>query len=108
MEQHLNAFIEAHPDGWDHVQWLGLLADLEENGFDVNDPTAIGYELENQRLAWELRRREVPGLGPKRIDAVVGHFGTLWSLQHADVEDFADIKKSVPGKLAEKVVTAVR
>ena len=108
MEQHLNAFIEAHPEGWDHVQWLGLLADLEENGFDVSDTAAIGYELENQRLAWELRRREVPGLGPKRIDAVVEHFGTLWSLQHAEVEDFADIRKSVPGKLAEKVVAAVR
>jgi len=77
MDQHLNAFIEAHPEGWDH-------------------------------LAWELRRREVPGLGPRRIDAVVERFGTLWSLQHADVEDFAEIKKSVPGKLAEKVVAAVR
>jgi hypothetical protein len=108
MDQHLNAFIEAHPDGWDHVAWLGLLADLEENGIDVSDPAAIGYQLENQRLAWELRRREVPGLGQKRIDAVVEQFGTLWSLQHADVEDFADIKKSVPGKLAEKVVAAVR
>jgi hypothetical protein len=108
MEQHLKAFIETHPDGWDHFQWLGLLADLEDNGFDVSDPTAIGRELENHRLAWELRRREVPGLGPKRIDAVVEHFGTLWSLRHADVEDFADIKKSVPGKVAEKVVAAVR
>lgn len=108
MEQHLNAFIEAHPEGWGHDQWLGLLADLEEKGFDVSDPTAIGYELEARRLAWELRRRGVPGLGPKRIDAVVEHFGTLWSLRHADVEDFADIKKSVPGKVAEKVVAAVR
>jgi hypothetical protein len=108
MEQHLNAFIETHPEGWDHFQWLGLLADLEENGFDVSDPTAIGYELESQRLAWELRRRDVPGLGPKRIDAVVEQFGTLWSLRHAAVEDFAEIKKSVPGKVAEKVVAAVR
>ena len=108
MEQHLSAFIEAHPEGWGHVEWLGLLAELEENGFDVSDPTAIGDELESQRLAWELRRREVPGLGPKRIDAVVEHFGTLWSLRHADVEDFEEIKKSVPGKIAEKVVAAVR
>ena len=108
MKQHLNAFIESHPEGWGHEQWLGLLADLEENGFDVGDPTALGYELENQRLAWELRRREIPGLGPKRIAAVVGHFGTLWRLQHAKVEDFEGIKRSVPGKVAEKVLAAVR
>ena len=108
MEQHPNAFIESHPEGWGHDQWLGLLAELEEMGFDVSDPTAIGHEMESQRLAWELRRRGVPGLGPKRIDAVVEHFGTLWSLKHAEVEDFEGIKKSVPGKVAEKVVAAVR
>jgi hypothetical protein len=108
MEQHLTAFIEAHPEGWGHDQWLGLLADLGENGFDVSDPTAIGDELEKRRLAWELRRREIPGLGPKRIDAVVEHFGTLWRLRHATAHDFAEIKKSVPGKVAENVLAAVR
>jgi hypothetical protein len=107
METQLNGFIEAHPEGWDHFSWLGLLAELEEDGFDVSDPDAIGIELENLRLAWELRRREVPGLGPKRIDAVVGRFGTLWSLQHAEVGDVAEIK-SINGTLAEKVVAAVR
>ena len=84
LEQHPNAFIESHPEGWGHDQWLGLLAELEEMGFDVSDPTAIGHEMESQRLAWELRRRGVPGLGPKRIDAVVEHFGTLWSLRDVD------------------------
>lgn len=108
MEQHLNAFIEAHSEGWGHDQWLGLLGQLEENGFDVSDPTAIGYELENRRLARELLRLEVPGLGPKRIDAVVAHFGTLWRLRHAQIGDFAEIKKSVPGKIAERVMAAVR
>jgi hypothetical protein len=107
METHLNAFIEAHPDGWDHLSWLELLAELEEAGFDVSDPDAIGYDLESHRLAWELRRREVPGLGPKRIDAVVDRFGTLWSLQHAEVDEVANIK-TIPGALAEKVVAAIR
>ena len=87
MDKHLEAFIEAHPYGWDHQAWLGLLAELEESGADVSDPEAIGLELENRRLAWELRRREVPGLGPKRIDAVVDRFGTLWSLRQAEAEE---------------------
>lgn len=107
MRMQLDAFIEANPHGWDHQAWLVLLAELEQNGIDVSDQEAIGYELENRRLAWELRRREVPGLGPKRIDAVVDRFGTLWSLQHAEVEDLAEIK-TIPGALAEKVVAAVR
>jgi hypothetical protein len=107
MEQHLDDFIEAHAEGWDHLAWIDLLNELEQNGFDVSDQAAVGIELENRRLAWELRRREVPGLGPKRIDAVVHRFGTLWSLQHADVEDLAEIR-TIPNALAEKVVAAVR
>lgn len=107
MQQHLDAFIEAHPDGWDHLSWLELLAELEHDGFDVSDAAAVGAELERRRLAWELRRREVPGLGPKRIDAVVERFGTLWSLQHAEAEELAEIR-TIPGALAEKVVAAIR
>jgi hypothetical protein len=107
MQQHLDAFIAAHPDGWDHISWLGLLTELEQNGFDVTNPASVGEELEQRRLAWELRRRSVPGLGPKRIDAVVERFGTLWSLQHAEAEQLAEIR-TIPGALAEKVVAAVR
>lgn len=107
MEKHLQTFIESHPDGWDHRDWLGLLAELEQNGHDVSDTDAVGRELERERLAWELRRKSVPGLGPKRIDAVVERFGTLWSLQHAEAEQLAEIK-TIPGKLAEQVVAAVR
>lgn len=107
MKQHLQAFIEAHSHGWDHHEWLGLLAELEAAGVDVSDPDAIGYELENERLAAELRRQGVQGLGPKRIEAVVDRFGTLWNLQHAEVEDVAEIR-TIPGALAERVVAAVR
>ena len=107
MDKHLQTFIEAHPEGWDHQEWLGLLSELEDEGYDVSDPDAIGRELERERLAWELRRRDVPGLGPKRIGAVVERFGTLWSLRHAEAEDVAEIK-TIHGKLAEKVVDAVR
>lgn len=107
MNQHLRAFVESHPEGWGHEEWLGLLADLTHQAFDVSDTEAVGYALENERLAWELRRKALPGLGPKRIDAVVDRFGTLWSLQNADVEELASIK-TIPSSLAEKVVVAVR
>jgi hypothetical protein len=107
MEQHIRAFVEAHPEGWGHEEWLGLLADLEAAGVDVSNPDAIGYELENERLAAELKRQGVQGLGPKRIEAVVDRFGTLWNLQHADAEEVAEIK-TIPGALAERVVAAVR
>lgn len=107
MEQHLDAFIEAHPDGWDHDSWLGLLSELDDGGFDVSDAESVGAALERRRLAWELRRRAVPGLGPKRIEAVVDRFGTLWSLQHAEVDELAEIK-TIPSALAEKVVASIR
>lgn len=107
MERHLGRFIESHPDGWDHEAWLGLLSELENDGYDVSDTDAIGRELERERLAWELRRKDVPGLGPKRIGAVVDRFGTLWSLQHAEAEQIAEIR-TIHGKLAEKVHAAVR
>jgi hypothetical protein len=107
MQKHLSAFIDAHPEGWGHAAWLGLLAELESAGHDVSDSDAIGVELESERLAWELRRRAVPGLGPKRIDAVVSRFGNLWKLRQAAPEDLAAIR-TIPSALAEQVVAAVR
>lgn len=107
MHDHLQAFIEAHPEGWNHDAWLGLLAELEGAGVDVSDPDAIGFALETERLATELRQRAVQGLGPKRIEAVVDRFGTLWNLRQAEAEDVAEIK-TIPGALAERVVAAVR
>lgn len=107
MDQHLTAFIEAHPEGWGHEDWLGLLAELERDGFDISDTDAIGLALEKRRLAKELYIRAVPGLGPKRIDAVVDRFETLWSLRQAEPEQLAQIR-TIPGELAERVVEAVR
>jgi len=107
MDKHLDTFVAEHPEGWGHHAWLTLLATLEQGGIDVSDAEAIGFELENRRLAAELRRREIAGLGPKRIEALVERFGTLWSLQHADIDQLAEIK-TVPATLAEKVVAAVR
>lgn len=104
MTARLNAFVESHPTGWNHEEWLALLADLGQGGTDVSNPDAIGAELEKTRVTWELKRRGVPGLGRKRIEAIANRFGTLNELRNATIEEVA----RVPGMnraLAEKLVT---
>jgi hypothetical protein len=103
MSARLNQFVESHPTGWNHEEWLALLADLGEGGTDVSNPDAIGAELEKTRVTWELKRRGIPGLGPKRLDAIATRFGTMRELRNATVEELA----RVPGMnraLAEKVL----
>jgi ERCC4-type nuclease len=107
MNDELTDFVEAHPNGWDHQEWLGLLKDIESQGGDISDPDAVGLQLEKERLALELSRKSVPGLGPKRIESVVGHFETLWGLRQASPEEIAEVP-SIHKGLAAKVAEAVR
>jgi hypothetical protein len=103
MTARLNAFVESHPTGWTHDEWLELLADLGQGGTDVSNPDAIGAELEKTRVTWELKRRGVPGLGRKRIEAIASRFGTLNELRNATLDELA----RVPGMnraLAEKLL----
>ena len=106
MKERLKAFVESHPDGWNHDDWLGLLSELQSGGKDVSEPEAVGVQLEKTRLAWVLDQRGVPGLGPKRRAALVDRFGTLGKLKSASVEDVAEVP-SINKALAEKVVSAV-
>jgi hypothetical protein len=106
MNNLLRAFVETHPEGWNHADWLGLLAELKREGTDVSDLTAVGKQLERTRLAWELERRSVPGLGPKRRAAIADRFESLWALRHTSPEDLAKVP-SVPLSLAEKVLRAI-
>ena len=107
MRKQLRSFVEDHPDGWNHDDWMGLLAELEATGSDVSDPQTIGLYLERTRLQWELTRRSVKGLGPKRSEALVDRFQTLWSLRHASVDEVAEVPTITRG-LAEKVVQAIQ
>ena len=103
MSTQLSAFVESHPTGWNHDEWLTLLADLGQDGTDVSNPDAIGQELEKARVMWELKRRDVPGLGRKRLEAIASRFGTVSELNNASVEEMA----RVPGMnraLAEKIL----
>jgi hypothetical protein len=45
----LDRFVSEHPDGWNHDDWLGLLGNLRDRGFETSDPDAIGLALEGRR-----------------------------------------------------------
>jgi excinuclease ABC subunit C len=106
MKKRLKEFVESHPDGWNHDDWLGLLSELQSDGNDVSQPDAVGVQLEKARLAWVLDQRGVPGLGPKRRAALVDRFETLGQLKSASVDEIAEVP-SINKALAEKVVSAV-
>lgn len=106
MRDRLAAFAEAHPEGWSHDEWLGLLAELEREGHDVGDRDRVGLELEKERLRAEIRRRSIKGMGPKRTEAVVDRYQTLWNLRHASVADVASTP-NLNRTLAEKLVTSL-
>jgi hypothetical protein len=101
----LRAFVTARPAGWGHDDWLAFLDHLRERGHDTSDPDAIGLLLEGERLAALLER--VPGMGPRRVQAVVDRYHTAWSAHHAGVDEIA----ALPGMnlaLAEKVRQALQ
>lgn len=105
LRAELRDFASARPEGWSHQDWLTFLDHLREKGHDTSNPDQIGLMLERERLAAALA--QVEGMGPKRVDALVSRFDTLWSFRQASVEEVA----SVPGMnraLAERVKEAVR
>jgi hypothetical protein len=106
MKDHLREFVERHPDGWNHDEWLGLLSELQSGGADVIEPDAVGVELEKTRLAWVLDQNPVPGLGPKRRAALVDRFTSLGRLRSASLDELADVH-SITRALAEKVLGAI-
>lgn len=100
----LRAFVQARPSGWGHDDWITFLDHLRERGHDTSDAEAIGLALERERLAATLER--VQGMGPRRVQAVVERYDTLYSACRADVDELA----ALPGmnrSLAEKVRQAL-
>jgi len=106
MQDRLKTFVERHPEGWNHDEWLGLLSELEREGQNVPEPAAVGRQLEMIRLERELDRRAVPGIGPKRRAALIDRFGSFGGLRTASIDDVAQVP-SINKSLAEKVVSAV-
>lgn len=103
----LREFVEQHPDGWSHPQWLDLLAELGDQGVDTRDSDSIGSALEHERLLFALERAGVKGLGPKRREELASRFGRLWDMRHASVEDIAELPSFHRG-LAKALHDALR
>ncbi|NJD20982.1 MAG: hypothetical protein FIA95_17065 [Gemmatimonadetes bacterium] len=103
----LRTFVAAHPDGWNHHEWLELLAQLTDAGEDTTNPDAVGAMLERERLLGFLEGVGLKGLGPKRREAGADRFGRLWDLRHASVADIASIPGFYPA-LAEALHEALR
>jgi hypothetical protein len=100
----LREFVAARPGGWGHDDWIAFLDHLRERGHDTADADAIGLALERERLAAGLER--IQGMGPRRVQAVVDRYETLYSACRADVDEIA----ALPGMnraLAEKVRQAL-
>lgn len=85
----LREFASARPKGWNHDQWVTLLDDLRGRGHDVSDASAVGMSLERERLAVHLE--QIPGMGPRRVEALVGRYHTLYSLRQADAAELAEL-----------------
>ena len=92
LARELMAFVDVHAEGWSHDEWLELLHNLKNAGFDTSKEDDIGMALERARLARTLRQMGIKGLGPKRIEAVADRFGTLWNLKHAPPEAVDEIQ----------------
>lgn len=103
----LRDFVNEHREGWNHHEWLGLLAQLSDAGVDTSDPEGIGTALEQERVLAFLEGLELRGLGPKRREALAAHFPRMWDLERASVEDIAEVPSFHKG-LAEAIYEALR
>ncbi|HEY0035417.1 MAG TPA: helix-hairpin-helix domain-containing protein, partial [Longimicrobium sp.] len=96
----LRDFASARPGGWNHEDWISFLDHLRGRGHDVTDADGVGLSLERERLTLHLER--IPGMGPRRVEALVNRYHTLYSISHADVDELAGVQ-GMNRALAEKV-----
>lgn len=107
LRSELQRFVQDHAEGWSHDEWLRFLFHLSESGVDTADEDAIGLALEQERLRHALSSAEIKGLGPRRIEAVTSHFGTLWNLRDASLEEVAGVR-GITGPLARGIVDRIQ
>jgi NAD-dependent DNA ligase len=102
ISKEIRHFVQAHPHGWRHDEWLGFLYHLTQNGISTENEAAIGMALERERLSHTLGNMDIKGLGPKRREALADRFGTLWNLLEASPEEIARVP-GVPRSLADQI-----
>jgi len=100
LDSEIQAFVAEHPTGWSHADWEQLLAGLSARKVNVPDHDQLGVRLEAERLRHSLLASRVPGLGPKRVDAIVERFGSVQNLRSASPDDVARIP-TIPRRMAE-------
>jgi len=105
LEAELQAFAAAHPGGWNHEEWVDLLAVLAARGHDTANDAAIGLALERERLGQALAR--VRGLGERRRLAILERWDRVCDVQAAGADELARLPGLNPG-LAQRVVDALR
>lgn len=101
----LAAFVDQHPDGWNHDQWLELLSTLAARGRDTQDRDGIGLALETERLRRVLAR--ISGLGQRRQTTLLEAYPRLWDLQQAQIAGIAKLP-GINAGLATRIADAVR
>ena len=104
LDSEVQRFVDEHPDGWSHEDWGYFLAQLSANQVDITDVDQVGARLEAERLRRVLLTAGVDGLGPKRVDAIVEKFGSVWNLRQAHAEQVASIP-TIPRRLAEETIS---
>lgn len=100
LRAELRDFASGRPAGWDHDDWVSFLDHLRGKGHEVGNTEEIGMALERERLA--VRLGQVQGMGPRRVDALVERFDTLYSLGQASVDEIAAVQ-GMNRSLAERV-----
>lgn len=104
LRSDLRGFVQAHPGGWGHNEWIGLVNLLRERGHDTSDTDAIGMALERERLTLVLER--VPGLGAQRVKAIADKYPRIWNVMQAGAEELAMVA-NIPKAVAKKVKDAL-
>lgn len=93
-------FARENVGGWNHGQWLDLLGRLRDGGHDTADEDSIGLSLERERLTAVLE--DVEGLGPRKAQAIVKRFDTVYSLNHASDDELHGVSGITP-ELAQRI-----
>lgn len=104
LRKDLREFVQAHPGGWGHNEWIGLVNLLKDRGHDTSDTDAVGMALERERLTIVLER--VPGLGPRRVQAIADRYPRVWNVMQAGAEEIA-MATNLPRAVAQRVKDAL-
>jgi len=103
LDVEIRRFVQEHPNGWGHGDWLGFVDHLGESGHTVPDTDSLGLALERERLMLTVQGCRIVGLGPKRTEAVCDAFVSVHNLRSAGPEEIAG-RAGIPMSLAEELV----